>query len=185
VDKLDDGLWQKSSIGKAKGWVVREDGSFKTRVVDGACIFHNERDFDGPGGYGCALHALAEREGISFVETKPEVCWQLPLRRSYDTVSYEDGEERQVLVLSEYDRRGWGEGGHDFDWYCSGNTDAHIGTEPVYISSRTEIEALIGAEAYQELARICAARERLMLTVLDAGQEDALKALAPHPADPR
>jgi pectin methylesterase-like acyl-CoA thioesterase len=62
-------------------------------------------------------------------------------------------------VLGEYDRRGWGEGGHDLDWYCTGNTDAHIGTEPVYISSRDEIVALIGEESYAELKTICDARD--------------------------
>jgi hypothetical protein len=184
VEKLTPDMWQFADVAEKKGWIETEDGARKTRVVDGACIFHNDRDFEGAGGYGCALHALAAREGVSFVETKPEVCWQLPLRRSYDTVSYEDGEERNVLVLSEYDRRGWGEGGHDFDWYCSGNTDAHVGAEPVYVSSRVEIEALIGPMAYEELARICAARERLMLTVRTTGDADAVAALALHPADP-
>ncbi len=179
VEKLDSELWQHEAIGRSKGWVVKEDGAYKTRVHQGACIFHNDVDF--PGGYGCALHALADREGVSFVETKPEVCWQLPLRRSYDNVKYEDGEERLVVVLGEYDRRAWGEGGHDLDWYCSGNTEAHVGSEPVYVSSKTEIIALIGEPAYQELARLCQARERLLLTVLDPTERPALM---PHPADP-
>jgi hypothetical protein len=179
VEKLDSELWQHEAIGRSKGWVVKEDGAYKTRVHQGACIFHNDIDF--PGGYGCALHALADREGVSFVETKPEVCWQLPLRRSYDNVKYEDGEERLVVVLGEYDRRAWGEGGHDLDWYCSGNTEAHVGSEPVYVSSKTEIIALIGEPAYQELARLCQARERLLLTVLDPTERPALM---PHPADP-
>src|ERR1051326_5655500 len=26
-------------------------------------------------------------------------------------------------TITEYDRRGWGPGGHDFHWYCSGNTE--------------------------------------------------------------
>jgi hypothetical protein len=124
------------------------------------------------------LHHLAEQEGVSFIETKPEVCWQLPLRRTYDNISYEDGRERTVLVLGEYDRRGWGEGGHDLDWYCTGNTDAHIGTEPVYISSRNEIVALIGEASYAELKTICDARD----AVLRGNRKDL--GLSPHPADP-
>ncbi|MCX6413872.1 MAG: hypothetical protein NTU77_04615, partial [Actinobacteria bacterium] len=80
VEKLDESLWQRIDTGRKKGWVEKEDGATKTRVVGDACIFHNDRDF--AGGYGCALHHLAAREGVSFVETKPEVCWQLPLRRS-------------------------------------------------------------------------------------------------------
>ena len=100
------------------------------------------------------------------------------MRRSYDNVTHEDGTDRLVVVLGEYDRRGWGEGGHDLDWYCSGNTEAHVGTEPVYQSSKDEIIALIGEPAYAELARICDARSELLLTVVDRS------ALSPHPADP-
>ncbi|CAB4882557.1 MAG: hypothetical protein F2793_07325 [Actinobacteria bacterium] len=176
VEKLDSSVWQRIDIGRKKGWSVKEGTAYKTRVVGDACIFHNDKDFE--GGYGCALHHLAQREGVSFIETKPEVCWQLPLRRTYDNAKHEDGVERLVVVLGEYDRRAWGEGGHDLDWYCSSNTDAHIGTEPVYRSSRDEIVALIGQPAYDELARICDSRSQLLLTVADT------TALSPHPADP-
>lgn len=173
VKKLTPELWENYATGHKKGWTEKEDGSDKTRVVKGVCIFHNSPDF--AGGYGCALHYLAEAEGVSFIETKPEVCWQLPLRRSYEEREYEDETERTVLVLGEYDRRGWGAGGHDFDWYCTGNTDAHIGDEPVYISSRDEIVALVGQLAYDELARLCKAREELL--------RGPSEGLSPHPAD--
>lgn len=177
VKLLTPELWENHDLGQGKrGWIEKEDGADKTRVVDGACIFHNSEGF--AGGYGCALHHLAEQEGVSFIETKPEVCWQLPLRRTYDNISYEDGRERTVLVLGEYDRRSWGEGGHDLDWYCTGDTDAHIGTEPVYISSRDEIVALIGEASYAELKTICDARE----VMLRGNRKDL--GLSPHPADP-
>jgi len=173
VEKLTPETWQQHKVGTKKGWVVEEDGSEKTRVVRGACIFHNDEAFE--GGYGCALHA----EGVSFIETKPEVCWQLPLRRSYDKRKYEDGTERTVVVLGEYERRDWGPGGHDFQWYCTANTDAHIGTEPVFVSNKDEIVALIGQPAYDELARLCRARDLLLQQKrFDLG-------LTPHPADPR
>jgi len=106
------------------------------------------------------------------------VCWQLPLRRTYEDREYEDGTERLVVVLGEYDRRGWGEGGHDFQWYCTGNTDAHIATNPVYVGSKDEIVALIGQQAYDVLADLCVKREAL----LRGNPTDP--ALAPHPADP-
>ena len=150
VEKLTPELWENHELGKKGGWTEKEDGASKTRVIDNACIFHNSEGFE--GGYGCALHHLANQEGISFIETKPEVCWQLPLKRTYEDREYEDGTERLVVVLGEYDRRGWGEGGHDLDWYCTGNTDAHVGAEPVYISSKDEIVALIGQPAYDVLA---------------------------------
>ena len=109
VEKLTPEQWQRHATGHKKGWTQKEDGEDKTRVVKGACIFHNDKDF--PGGYGCALHHLADAEGVSFVETKPEVCWQLPLRRSYEDRTLEDGTEYLVVVLGEYRRRDWGPGG--------------------------------------------------------------------------
>ena len=40
------------------------------------------------------------------------------------------------MTIAEYDRRGWGAGGHDLDWYCTGNPLAHTGAEPVFRSMR-------------------------------------------------
>jgi len=102
----------------------------------------------------------------------------LPLRRSYEEQTYEDGTERTVVVLGEYDRRGWGPGGHDLDWYCTGATEAHIGEQPVYLSSRDELVALLGQPAYDHLVALCQQREELL--------RDHPKnlGLTPHPADP-
>jgi len=169
VDRLDDGLWQRrgEALGKKgrvkrSGWTEVEDGDRKTRVSGSACIFHNDRDF--AGGYGCALHALALREGVHFVETKPDVCWQLPLRRQFRDVERGDGTSYVEVSIGEYERRGWGPGGHDLDWYCSGNTEAHIGAEPVYLSNAAELIALMGQASYDVLARHCEefARTRTM-----------------------
>ena len=154
---------------------VEEDGARKTRVVDGACVFLNRPDF--PGGAGCALHGLALRTGRHPVQTKPDVCWQLPIRRTYDRVTRTDGTEVLVVSIGEYDRRGWGPGGHDLDWYCSGNTEAHVGREPVYLSNATELVALMGREAYEELVQHC---ERRMAAAGRRGPG----VVAPHPADP-
>lgn len=160
--------WQFRSVAKAKGATMKAGkGERKTRVVDGACVFLNRPGF--AGGEGCALHALADRRGVPFVETKPDVCWQLPIRRTYDTASLPDGTEQQVVVIGEYDRRGWGPGGHDLDWYCSGNTEAHIAAEPVYVTNRAELIELMGASAYDVLARLCAEHDPRFM---------------PHPADP-
>ncbi|MFP5372785.1 MAG: hypothetical protein ACLGI3_18850, partial [Actinomycetes bacterium] len=84
VDRLTDDDWQLREVG-ARDWVEEdEEGERKTRVHDGACIFLNRPGF--AAGPGCALHALALRTGRSVVETKPDVCWQLPIRRTYRTV---------------------------------------------------------------------------------------------------
>lgn len=164
--------WQFRAEGRRNGWTERdEDGARKTRVHEGACIFLNRPGF--PGGAGCALHGYALRRGLHPLETKPDVCWQLPLRRTFRTVERPDGTSYLETSIGEYDRRGWGPGGHDLDWYCTGNTEAHVGREPVYVSNRPELVALMGEVAYAELARHCEARLATRTTV------------APHPADGR
>ena len=130
-----------------------EDGDRRTAVVDGACVFHNPRGFE--GGYGCALHALALREGVPPLTTKPDVCWQLPLRRTYDTVGGPDGGEHLQVTVTEYTRAGWGGGGADFDWYCTSSPAAHVGAEPVWVSLRDELVELVGADVYARLAAHC------------------------------
>ncbi len=134
-----------------------DEGERKTAMHDGACVFLNR-----PGsamGAGCALHRLADRTGRSFVTTKPDVCWQLPLRRTYDARAEKDGTDVLVLSLGEYTRAAWGAGGHDFSWYCSANTDAHVGADPVYRSAHDEIEALIGPAAAAVLEELCRQHE--------------------------
>jgi hypothetical protein len=136
----------------------------KTRVVDGACIFANREGH--PGGIGCALHAYALRKGMNPLETKPEVCWQLPVRREQEWIERPDDTQILRSTLAEFDRRGWGEGGHDLDWYCTSSPEAHVGGEPMYVSYRPELVALIGQKAYDELASICARRLELGLVAV-------------------
>jgi hypothetical protein len=180
----------KGRTRRRSSWTEKDpDGARKTKVVDGACIFLNRPGF-APGsfadGAGCALHLLAVDEGRDPLETKPDVCWQLPLRRSYRTVERPDGTEYNEVTVAEYDRRGWGAGGHDLDWYCTGNSGAHIGREPVYLSLRAELVALIGEPAYAVLARHCeqlvGARRLLPLTVHPATQATQASQAA-RPAD--
>jgi hypothetical protein len=167
VQKLTPATWQRHAQGRrsAGGWSeVDEDGARKTRVVDGACIFLNDPDF--PGGYGCALHHLAAAEGVSHVQTKPDVCWQLPIRRTYRTVERPDGTSYLEVTVGEYDRRGWGEGGSDLDWYCSGSPDAHVGVKAVWQSYAPELTELLGKSAYSELAKMCKRRAGLGLVAV-------------------
>ncbi|NYD43522.1 hypothetical protein [Nocardioides panaciterrulae] len=184
VEMLDDELWQQRPQGrrvKRSDWVeVDEDGERKTRTVevDGqqACVFQNRPGFapaKGGGGAGCALHALAYVLGKNPLETKPDVCWQLPIRRTFRDVERQDGTTYTEVSIGEYDRRGWGPGGHDLDWYCSGNTEAHVAVEPVYLTNEAELTELMGKAAYDELVRHCEAHVR------------SRSALALHPADPR
>jgi len=173
VKQLTPRSWQMHGAGTAsrKAWVETDDeGERKTAVVDGACVFLNRPGFE--GGYGCALHALALDTGLQPLETKPDVCWQLPIRRTFRDVELPDGTEYTEVTIGEYDRRGWGAGGHDLDWYCSGNTDAHVAPEPLYVTNEPELVELMGQAAYDELVRHCQAHLASRST------------LALHPADP-
>ncbi|WP_082772684.1 hypothetical protein [Actinoplanes sp. TFC3] len=127
-----------------------------TQAGDGPCVFLNDADF--AGGGGCALHAQALRDGVHPLTYKPDVCWQLPVRREQDWTKRPDGTKYLLSTLTEFDRRGWGPGGHDLDWWCTSSPDAHVGTEPMYKSYGPELAALIGQEAYTELSRLCDAR---------------------------
>jgi hypothetical protein len=172
--RLTPADWQFHGLGTgADGYWAEEneDGERQTRVVDGACVFSNRAGF--AGGQGCALHALALREGREPLETKPDVCWQLPIRRTFDWVDRPDESQILVVSITEYDRRGWGPGGHDLHWWCTSAASAHGAGEPVYASYRAELTELMGAAAYAELVSLCEAR------VSGGG---AL--VAPHPADP-
>ncbi len=183
VEQLTPEHWQfhPGRPVKRKDWTEKdEDGERKTRMheVDGqrSCVFANRPDFapsSGGGGAGCALHGLALEQGRNPLETKPDVCWQLPIRRTFREIERMDGTSYVEVTITEYDRRGWGPGGHDLDWYCSGNTEAHVGVEPVYVTNEAELVAMMGRKAYDELTRHCEAHLR------------SRSALALHPADPR
>ena len=152
--------WQYAETGRKKGVSevdeLEGEPARKTRTVDGACVFLNRPGF--AGGEGCALHALALRIGRHPLETKPDVCWQLPVRRTQDWVDRPD--ETRVLVTSigEFDRRAWGPGGADLHWWCTSSPAAHVGADRLFVTYAAELVALIGQPAYDELARLCGLR---------------------------
>jgi hypothetical protein len=163
--KLKRQDWQLRDEGLRDGIIEKDDdGEHKTRVVDGACVFLNRPGF--AGGAGCALHAYALRTGRHPLETKPDVCWQLPIRRSYRRAERSDGTKYLEITIGEYDRRAWGPGGHELDWFCSGSPSAHVAAEPVYVSCEPELRALVGDKAYEELAEHCAAHLAARLPLL-------------------
>ncbi|GAA3268953.1 hypothetical protein GCM10020218_047140 [Dactylosporangium vinaceum] len=122
----------------------------------GGCVFQNDPDF--VGGGGCALHGQALRDGVHPLEYKPDVCWQLPVRRDQDWRKRPDDTKVLVSTLGEFDRRGWGEGGHDLHWWCTSSPEAHVGAKRLYQEYEPELTALIGKAAYARLAELCAAR---------------------------
>jgi len=180
VGDLDASTWQHrpGSTG-TDAWTEPEGDAIKTRVVDGACIFLNRPGFE--AGPGCALHQQAVRSGQAPHTLKPDVCWQLPIRRTYRTVELPDDTSYLEVSIGEYDRRGWGPGGHDLDWYCSGNPSAHVGREPVFRSLRAELTELMGEAGYAELVLRCEAH-LLNIKVLRSTGARTLLPLLMHPA---
>ena len=155
--KLTREMWQfydeaHDKKGSLKISEIGLDRDRKTRMVEGSCIFLNRNGEH--ENFGCVLHHLALKEGLHFSDTKPDICWQLPLRRSFETRDVGD-KEIEVTVIGEYERKSWGEGGHDFDWYCSDNTEAHNAKVPLYISNKSELIALMSPKAYEILVEHC------------------------------
>lgn len=172
VARLTPDLWEFHDVGTSTGWVQQDDdGERQTRRWKGSCIFQNRPGF--AGGAGCSLHILALREGREPLETKPDVCWQLPVRRTYEWIDRPDDTRVLQVSIGEYDRRGWGPGGHDLHWWCTSATSAHGAGEPVYVTYRPELTELMGKAAYDVLVELCEAR-----------LASALPLLAPHPAAP-
>jgi hypothetical protein len=174
--RLPGDLWQFRETGQTQGITVStgDDSGGSTRIVDGACVFLNRDGF--ATGRGCALHFLAVREGRPPLETKPDVCWQIPVRFSY---AWERRAEVDTVVVTvgEYDRAAWGPGGADLRWWCSSNTEAHTASRPLYLTYADELAALLGPGNYEELTRICDQR-------CQSPDPPRPHPADPHPADP-
>lgn len=153
VPQLTRSEWEKYTD-EPEGWMewdeIDDEPNPKTAVVNGMCIFANSASF--PGGTGCALHLHALNNGLDPVQVKPEVCWQLPLRRLEDYEDRADGSEILHTTITEYIRRGWGDGGEDFTWYCTTNPACHNAAEPLWKTAKSELIAMCGEKVYALLA---------------------------------
>jgi hypothetical protein len=125
----------------ASGGIYADEQRTLTRVVDGACIFHNRPGFD--GGEGCALHLGALDAGESPTTWKPSVCWQLPLR----VEDQPDGSR----TLRHWGRTDWDDEQSTIAWCCTEEPEAHVGDRPVVESLHEELTAMVGPEVYVEL----------------------------------
>ena len=189
--KLTRAEWQfydqaraKKSGGKLQITEIGLDKDRKTRKVKDSWIFLNRVGYEAPGytgSFGCALHHLAVKEQVHFVDTKPDICWQLPLRRSWETREMGD-KEITVVVIGEYERLAWGDGGADFDWYCTSNSEAHVGRVPVYQSNKIELTKMMGEAGYSELEKLCDSRMAAILATRKAQKRRELPLFVIHPA---
>lgn len=164
--RLGDDEWQFKKIGLKKGvWASAGKGEWRTRLHEDACVFLNRPGF--AAGPGCALHLYAMRRGVHFSETKPTVCWQLPLR----AIERVEEDDSTTTVLTEFGRDGWGEGGEEFAWWCTEAPEAYTAHEPVYRTMEPELRRMLGDAVYEEVAKYLDTR-------LASGSQPL-----PHPAE--
>ena len=156
AEQLTDDQWQFRRVASRRGGPTRRtrSGELVTRLVDDACIFLNRPGF--PGGAGCALHRAAVERGERPIDWKPDVCWQLPLRR----VDTTDDGGHVTSTLREWKRRDWGDGGFEFHWWCTDDDQAFVDRRPVYETLRDEIVELMGEVPYRMFVEHVSARGR-------------------------
>jgi hypothetical protein len=165
---LSPDQWQLARSGRRGVVTTGEDGALVSRLINGACIFLNRPGF--PGGAGCALHRAALERGEHPMVLKPNVCWQLPLRREDTT----DESGRVTSTVTQWDRKHWGEGGSEFHWWCTEAPEAFGGRTPVYRHMREELIGLVGPLVYGMVAAYLDARAKV--------DHDRVSVPLPHPA---
>jgi hypothetical protein len=146
--------------------ITNKHGEMVTRIKGDACVFLNSPDF--PAGAGCALHLAALKRGVNPLKYKPEVCWQLPLRRE-DQVE-DDG--HVVSTIRQWDRRHWGKGGLEFHWWCTEDPEAFVGSQPVYEEMAAELTEMVGATVFK----------RFLAYIEQRAQLREQRVALPHPA---
>lgn len=122
-----------------------DDGDRISKVVNGACVFHNSSAH--PTGAGCAFHYAAVASEVEPLEWKPEVCWQLPLRVDHHL----DDNDQSTHLVRQWARSDWGEAGADLGWWCSEAPEAFSGTTHVARYLQAEVSALAGEQVAAEL----------------------------------
>ena len=99
------------------------------------------------------------------MDLKPDVCWQLPLRR--EDTSSADG--AVISTVGQWDRGHWGAGGDEFAWWCTEAPEAFRGASAVWHHMQPELRALVGTAVFDLLVPYLQARESTAVTL-------------PHPA---
>ena len=139
---LDDSMFQYADAA-LQGGVFSDETRTNTRVIDGACIFHNRPGF--AGGEGCALHLAALDDDENPLEYKPSICWQAPLK----VEEFDDG----TKTLRPWKRDDWDGGLESMAWCCTsrGGTDealasAFVGDVTVGESLHAELRGIVGPE---------------------------------------
>jgi hypothetical protein len=165
--------WQFHRQGRQRGVTkTLRSGETVTRLVQDACIFLNRPGFE--RGPGCALHQAALARDQRPMDLKPDVCWQLPLRRD-DRDQGDSG--RVTSTVTEWGRSHWGGGGEEFHWWCTEAPEAFAGREPVYRAMQAELVGLVGSAVYERLAAYLDGR----VAANAASSKSGSATLLPHP----
>ena len=145
--QLDDDEWQHHGRAAKRGGPLKKNkkGEWVTRKAGGACIFLNREGF--AGGAGCALHVAALNRGERPLDWKPTVCWQVPIRLDVHTDDY----GYETVLVRAWQRRDWGPGGDEFNWWCTEADEAYTAAAPVYETAREELVELVGDDVYARL----------------------------------
>lgn len=139
ANRLTPEQWQNiDQVDEPEDLFAVVDGEPATRRIDDACVFLNKRDF--AGGHGCALHIGALSHGERPLDWKPAVCWQVPFRLE----EYEDGAGTRTVVVRAWRRSDWGEGGHDFGWWCTDELEPATAGMATWIRHQDELTELVG-----------------------------------------
>ena len=108
--------------------------------------------------------------------TKPDVCWQLPLRK-------EDNEEDDGTVtttLSEFARSGWGPAATSSPGGAPKRPKPSPAPNPVYRSMEVELRGMVGDALYEAIAAYLDRRMARRPPPTNGGPGNAV--LVPHPA---
>jgi hypothetical protein len=146
---------------RARGWYQSSASGrpYKTRKLRGTCIFSNRAD--GPTGKpGCAFHHLALRTGRHPADTKPFICWSIPLNFSEEEPDEPGGPATKIV--SAFTADAWGgtddheepDGRGHMGYWCVDTPDAYRGTRPVYRSMEFELRKELGDPVYERLVEL-------------------------------
>ena len=173
-------LWQHQPARPrcaSEDWIETDDeGERKTRTleVDGQRGVHLPQPHRLPRrGAGCALHALALSRAATRSRPSRTCAGSCRSGAPSGRSSGRTGRRTRRSRSASTTAAAGAPGGHDLDWYCSGNTEAHVAVEPLYVTNEPELVELMGRAAYDELVRAL------------RGPPASRSALALHPADPR
>jgi hypothetical protein len=139
---IPQGRWQHATVDPLER---RDDGRWYTKVVDGACVFHNRPGYD--GGEGCALHLAAVDFGERPLDWKPNVCWQMPLK--VDESRTVDG--RIIRTVRAWSKADWGPEA-ELAWFCTeSQSGAFVGDHSVLVTMHDELIELVSEDVYRRL----------------------------------